>query len=87
MDERPTLTPTERRMFDLLAEGEPVSRDALKELTNEGEYCTNANLRMHVSNVRRKMQDPAVLIMAVCTNKGWTYRMVRRLSSPYDGIK
>lgn len=88
MDERPaTLTPTEQRMFDLLAKGEPVRRDQLKMLTNEGDYCTDVNLRVHISNLRRKIADPAITIMAVCDPDGWTYRIVRRLSSPYDGVK
>lgn len=94
MSERDTkLTQTEERMYALLATGKPVRRDELKLLTNDGELCSDANVRCHISSIRRKIEvtDPSIAIMAVCNgagpNKGWTYHLVRRMSNPYDGVK
>lgn len=83
------LTPTEERMLALLAKGRPVRRDELKAVTDDGDLCSNQNVTCHVSNLRRKIsqQDGSVSIMAVCESTGWTYRMVRLMSSPYDGVK
>ena len=47
------LTPTQRKFYDLLAEGRPVSREEFRKyLWDDQGIVPNASVKMHICNLR-----------------------------------
>lgn len=78
----PGLTATERRLWDVLRDGMPHSRGELRACIND-EFAVESCLRMHLSNVRRKIR-PRRDIMPCYPGPGRAlhYRLVRLINQP-----
>lgn len=57
-----TLTPTQRRMWNVLKDGEPHSRDELSRCLND-DMALVAVTRQHISILRRKLKPLDLLIL------------------------
>lgn len=72
------LTDAERRMVQLLDDGQPHSQEEMMQCLYDPEYCTLNNLKVQVHNLRAKLNRVGKSI----EGRGKTYRMVRYLTSP-----
>ena len=78
------MTRTEKKIYDLLGDGQPHSRrDILLHLDPEG-FMSLSTLQVHITYLRRKL-PPGELLVHVLRGKSRCYQRVRPLSSPYDG--
>lgn len=77
----PPLTPTQKRMYDLLSDGLPHSRRELHACLWD-EMSRLATIERHLSTLREKLAAVGEGVMAV---NGVGYQLVRLLHSPYDG--
>jgi DNA-binding CsgD family transcriptional regulator len=79
MFEHVPLTPTERRITNLLLDGYCHSLEQLRQ-------CLSDNLsdpRIHISNVRKKLRATGYTVQFDGTVMG--YRLVRTLESAHEG--
>lgn len=80
------MTPTEQRMWDLLADDLPHGLEELYALLDD-DLASLSAIQWHVSNLRAKVRPQGFDI--VCTlsdaNSKVAYHCVRLMASPYDG--
>lgn len=76
-----TLTKTQRRMWEMLKDGEPHSRDELSTCLND-DMALVAVTRQHISILRRKLAPYGLLILldqaSPYEGNAQFYRLVRR---------
>lgn len=75
----PHLTPTERRMYELLSDGRPHS---FKELFGclDDELSGPCNLRVHVSRLRAKLKLGGEAVCSVSMGRTYWYVIIREPS-------
>jgi DNA-binding response OmpR family regulator len=71
------FTPTEQRVLAVLADGEPHDKRQLMAAIDE--LAEIATLRMHISNLRKKLRQRNETIHCVYRDRRYTYVHVRRL--------
>lgn len=74
------LTPTQRRMLKVLADGLPHSREELHACLDD-ELGPVSNIKAHLTYLRRKLRPRGEDIFCVRTFGGMHYRYVRIISS------
>lgn len=73
------LTPTERRIFNLLSDGQPHSLHEMRGCLNDP-FMENSTIRVHIVNVRKKIREEGHAIVY----ERWDdhcYRLARFVSS------
>mgnify|MGYP001614664367 CR=1 FL=1 len=73
------FTPTEKRMWDLLADGLPHSRWELRESLYD-ELGDVTNIRTHISKLRHKLPDGEAILCEIY-KRTVHYRRVKLLST------
>ena len=76
------FTPTERRIFQLLADGKPHTYAEIKGVLGDL-FMENGAIRAHIKNMRRKLMDEGQGILFESWEKTSSYRLVRRIASSY----
>ncbi len=81
-----TLTPTQRRLWEILKDGEPHTKDELWKCIGD-ETSVSSNLANHISMLREKLKRHGLQVAYVTTRgMGKRYQMFRRLVNPNDGV-
>lgn len=78
----PRLTPTQDRLYRLLSDGYPHSREELLREALDDDLATAANLAPHISNLRKKIRSSGLGIFLQLISGRIHYCMVRFLHSP-----
>lgn len=73
------FTKTEQRIIAILADGEPHARKELIVCLND-ELASFGALKVHLSNIRKKLKTQGEDIVFVASYKCWGYRQVRFLN-------
>lgn len=76
------LTPTERKIMDLLGDGERHTRQELRDVIDP--YIEFTTVQAHVSNIRKKLPR-GYNIVCVMWGGSIHYQYVRHVKNPYDG--
>lgn len=77
--EKTPISEIERKIHDVLADGQPHTADKLLLLLNDGDYSDRASLQMHITSLRRILEPKGRSVM-LRNVKGVThYQMVRLL--------
>lgn len=82
LEREPTLTPTERRIFNILTDGRAHSADNLvQELYSDGAGSYRC-LSQHVYNIKVKLRytNPGIVIASEYVNSRLHYRLARLIS-------
>ncbi len=74
------LTPTERRLYDLLADGLPHTYEEVRGCVAD-ELTERKNVNLHLFKLRQKIGDRGLDVVARGQNGTTTWRMVRYLNS------
>lgn len=78
------LTPTQQRIWDVLKDGQPHTKDELVACIND-ELSPRNTIHVHLTYLRRKL-PPGMLLVAITRGTGKTaYRLMREICSPSDG--
>lgn len=74
-----SFSPTERKIFELLRDGDKHTKSEIKE-TFSDHLCSDNTLRVHIHAINRKIRSKGQEV--VCIRKNWTsyYRWVRIIS-------
>lgn len=80
------LTTIERKMYNILVDGDLHSRKELHDCLYE-DMSPLQNIKAHVCNLRKKLEARGLEIICRKTTHGYYYRMVRFLASAIDGKK
>lgn len=73
------LTPTQKRMLDLLMDGMPHRpRELRRCLYDNGADVALSNVKSHISNIRKYLRRKGLDV--VCNQSNGTYYIVRRIS-------
>jgi hypothetical protein len=78
------LTPTQRRMLSLLADGLPHTREELHACLND-EQADLSSIQGPISNLRKLMRPHGHDIICELHKRAISYRHVMLLPSPTDG--
>lgn len=84
MTERNGWTPTEKKMLDLLGDGNPHFPEELHACL-EDELSSVSAIRPHLTRIRDRLRPQGQDILCEYKNMKYMYRHVRLLSNPYDG--
>jgi DNA-binding winged helix-turn-helix (wHTH) protein len=84
MSEGNGFTPTERRILNILADGQPHVLHDLHRCLND-DLSAMSTLYSHVYNLRAKLRPKGQDILCENIRRRCYYRHVRLLASPYDG--
>lgn len=76
----PKLTETEQKIYDLLSDGRDHNRYDVKDSFGD-EFTTQKCLRVHLSNMRKKLNPAGIDIVCSWNGRAISYRMVRMLKS------
>lgn len=81
------LTPTQQRMYDVLQDGgEHGAAELVKCLDDE--YAASSTISIHIAALRRHLGQHGLSIACIqIPGHEASYRIQRRLPSPYDGRK
>ena len=74
------LTPTQRRMLTLLADGRPHRREELRQLLWD-ELGALSNIQTHLSQLRKKLRPQGQEILCEIVQRRICYRQVQLLQS------
>jgi len=80
------FTPIELNIMYLLSDGLPHEIDEILSVLEDPQTLRSA-LRMAVSNLRKKLALRGEMILCEFKHRKTHYRLVRKLTSPYDGLK
>lgn len=72
------LTPSEKRLYDALADGDKHTKDELRKLMDLDEYTSDQGFWIHIFNLRRKLEVKGLGIN--WSKKTKTYQLVRFIS-------
>jgi len=78
----PKYTKTEMKILKILSDGQ---RHHIEEMRLEMDDIGQCRVKMHVSNIRKKLKSKGEDIVCVFRNRRTFYQHVRLLHSPYDG--
>ena len=84
-DARPTFTPIQQRIIDLLSDGMPHSREAILECLQDELVNNQQAHKMHIMAIRYKLRPRGQDIICEYVRRRPFYRHVRLLASSYDG--
>lgn len=79
------FTPTERRILDLLADGQLHNRKEVHACLDD-DLANPTAIKFHISNMRKKL-NPSGYDIFCAERNGGAYRLVQMLSSPYSGTR
>lgn len=79
------MTNTERKIYELLLDGMPHSKKEIREKCCEDEMSSLANVRTHISRIRKKIPTGVLIVNEMTNVSCLKYRMVRKLNNPYTG--
>lgn len=74
----PHFTKTEQRIIAMLADGETHAKGELI-ICLEDELASFGSLKVHLSNIRKKLYTKGEDIVFVASQKCWGYRHVKKL--------
>ena len=74
----PAFTPTEISILEVLSDGESHSRYEVLDCLDE--YTCMTTLRVHISNMRKKLRPQGHEIVCEIVNRGTHYRHIRLLN-------
>lgn len=76
-------TPTQKRILQVLSDGQPHSRYELKDCLND-ELVEMRVLAVHLSKLRKALPTGETIVCELF-KRGIHYRHVRLITNPYDG--
>ena len=77
------FTKTELAILKILSDGRP---HLISEMKYELDDLGQINLKVHISNMRKKLKPSGQGIVCVFIQRQTGYQHVRFLHSPYDGV-
>jgi hypothetical protein len=72
------FTPTQRCMYDLLADGLPHTREELRRCLPD-DMGSRSNIRSHIFRIRKILEPDGLDVLCVIGNRPISYRLVRLL--------
>jgi DNA-binding response OmpR family regulator len=73
------MTPTEERIMEYLKCGEPKSKLDIKENCIEDQMCKIENVKVHISNLKKKLPENVIIVNEIININTVRYRMVRKM--------
>lgn len=71
------LTPTEQRLFDLLSDGGPHTKDQLVKVVDADGLVEWGSVKVHISNIRVKIRAGGLEIVSRGGGPAVTYQLYR----------
>lgn len=72
------LTPTDRKIIDLLKDGEAHSIDEIRTNCMQDDQAVDSTIKAHISSLRRKLEPKRLAILG---SSGPQYRLVRMITT------
>lgn len=71
------LTPTQRKFFDLMKDGQRHYVDEFINLLPDPDTSNISNVEIHIDNLRKKLRDIGEYVVSERVNRNRTFRRVR----------
>ena len=72
------LTPTEKQLYNVLADGDKHTKEEIRQLMGLDEYTSDATFWVHIFNLRKKLEPKGLGINWSKRNR--SYQLVRYIS-------
>ena len=73
--ERDFFTPTQRRIIDLLKDGQPHKRDEVRQCVDD--LASLETLKQHLIELRKKLRPHGYDVICQILNRGYHHRLIR----------